>query len=524
MRLLIITLISICFLSCNDTDVAEQSSPLNVLFILVDDLGYNDLGYMGSEYYETPHIDRLAEKGTIFTQAYAGSRVCSPSRATIMTGQFTARTGITDWIGASGGEKWRRHNRHDKLLPASYNHHLDHNKMVLPEAMKSAGYRTFFAGKWHLGSEGSYPEDHGFDINIGGYESGSPRGGYFAPYTNPKMEVGPDGENLTMRLADETADFIRSHQDTAFMAFLSFYAVHGPIQTTREKWSKYRQKAVESGVEHPGYKMERVLPYRLYQDNPVYGGLVESMDDAVGKVMNTLEETELLDKTIIIFTSDNGGVVSGDNYSTNLSPLRGGKGYQWEGGIRVPLIIYYPDTENGQKINKIETPVSGADLYPTILEMTDIDVDIMHVMDGQSIWPLMQGKEITKRPMIWHYPHYGNQGGNPSSIIRIGNWKMVWYYETEMAELFDLSNDLSEGTNVADDHPDKVNAMKNQLMDYLMEMNAQFPVPDPEFNPAERAEWEKNVQTRRMANLEQLRKDRLSEDYQPNENWWGSQL
>ncbi len=338
-------------------------------------------------------------------------------------------------------------------------------------------------------------------------------------YNNPKLKNGPDGENLSMRLANETAHFIQENQDTSFFALLSFYAVHGPIQTTREKWAKYRNKAINAGVREPGYRMERVLPYRLHQDDPVYGGLVESMDDAVGKVMNTLEETGLLDKTIVIFTSDNGGVVSGDNYSTNLSPLRGGKGYQWEGGIRVPLVIYYP----GINPAKIKTPVSGADLYPTILDLTGTSADIPQTMDGRSILPIIDGEKLEERPLIWHYPHYGNQGGEPSSVIRMGDWKLIWYYEDEHAELYQLSSNLSEEHDVAESHPDRVEQMKEKLMDYLQETGADFPEMDPEYDKTARQKWENNIRTKRMPDLENLRTERLSEDYQPNENWWGSE-
>src|SRR5690606_27121031 len=223
----------ICFLTLNacQTKKEEPQKP-NILFILADDFGYHDLSVMGSNYYETPNIDRIASEGMIFTDGYANCQVCSPSRASIMSGKFTARHGITDWIGAATGEEWRKQGRHNKLLPPEYAHNLPHEYVTLPEALKEAGYKTFFAGKWHLGSEGSWPEDHGFDINKGGWDKGSPMGGFYAPWENPRLENGPDGESLTMRLAQETANFLKEHQDTSFFAFLSFYAVHAPLQTT----------------------------------------------------------------------------------------------------------------------------------------------------------------------------------------------------------------------------------------------------------------------------------------------------
>ena len=307
--LLFIASMFFSLLSCQPKEVAEEASPkTNVLFILADDLGYHDLSCMDSKYYETPNIDRISNEGMTFTDGYATCQVCSPSRASIMTGKFPARHGITDWIGARTGEEWRKAGRYNQLLPPEYNRNLPHDDLSLAEAMKEAGYKTFFAGKWHLGSKGSWPTDHGFDINKGGWDVGSPRGGFFAPWENPNLESGPDGENLSMRLGKETAEFIKSNKDTSFFAFLSFYAVHGPIQTTQEKWAKYRQKAEDMGIAESGFEMGHFLPIRQVQDNPVYAGLVEAMDDAVGVVLQALEESGVADNTIVIFTSDNGGV------------------------------------------------------------------------------------------------------------------------------------------------------------------------------------------------------------------------
>lgn len=243
----------------------------------------------------------ILKEGTVFTQGYACSAVCSPSRASIMTGQFTARHGITDWVGAKSGTEWRTEKRFSKLLPAKYIHELPKADALLPEVMKANGYKTFFAGKWRLGEKGSYPEDHGFNINKGGWEVGSPKGGYFSPWENPSLPNVKDGENLEMRLAKETSAFIEQQKDTPFFAFLSFYAVHGPIQTIEEKWKKYRAKAEKNGLTQSGYVMEKDLPIRQVQDNPVYGGLIESMDDAVGEVLNTLKRLNFLKKKGSIF-------------------------------------------------------------------------------------------------------------------------------------------------------------------------------------------------------------------------------
>ncbi|WP_236975018.1 sulfatase [Membranihabitans maritimus] len=502
-----------------DKTIQDTEKP-NVLFILVDDMGYMDLSCMGSEFYETPNIDRLAAKGVLFTRGYSSSRVCSPSRASIMTGMFTARHGITDWIGAASEEAWRSRGRHDKLLPSPYIHQLPKEKIVLPEAMKENGYLTFFAGKWHLGDKGSYPEDHGFDINIGGFERGSPPGGFFSPYKNPKMEDGPNGENLTKRLARETAKFITSAKDTSFFAYLAFYAVHAPVQSTKEGWAKYRAKLEDKDIPQQGFEMEEVLPIRKYQDQPVYAALVESVDQAVGIVINALTENNLENNTIVVFTSDNGGVASGDAYATSNTPLRGGKGYQWEGGTRVPYIIYAPGMKkNTSTINK---PVFSTDFYPTLLDLTGSSPKADQHIDGISLKALLNGETYSERPFYTHYPHYGNQGGKPSSTITTGKWKLIHYYETNTTELYDLAEDLSETNDISGKKPDRVISMKKQLFDWLHTVNAKFPEPDPQFDPKAREKWENNIKTKRWQNLENQRQAMLKEDWKPNNDWWGS--
>ncbi len=503
-------------LSCS-----RQPEPPNIVFILTDDLGWADLGFSGSSYYDTPHLNRLASQSMAFTRGYAASRVCSPSRASIMTGQFTARHGITDWIGAHTGTDWRKLGRHDKLLPAEYRHALSHEATTLPEALKKEGYKTFFAGKWHLGSEGSYPEDHGFDINVGGLEKGSPPGGFFAPFNNPKLEDREPGENLTMRLARETAEFIKSHKDSTFFAFLSFYAVHAPLQTTKEKWQKYRAKAEGQGIAESGFTMERNLPIRQVQDNPVYAGLVESVDDAVGLVLKTLEEFGLEDNTIVVFTSDNGGVASGDAYATSNLPLRGGKGYQWEGGIREPYLIKVPALDiQGQQC---DVPVTGADFYPTLLDLAGLELRPQEHKDGVSLLPLLQGGEIAGRTLYWHYPHYGNQGGDPSSIIQEGGWKLIYYWEDGHSELYKLEADIGEENNLAQEEPETALRLEKQLLEWLAGLHAEVPVPDPEYNPILGRERQERIVNKLWPRLEEQRLEFLRPGWQPNEDWWGSE-
>lgn len=517
--------LSVLTMSCQPDVRGKAERRPNVLFILADDLGYHDLSGTGSAYYETPNIDRIAVEGMCFTNGYASCQVCSPSRASILSGKFPARHGITDWIGARAGEQWRKAGRFSKLLPPAYGRELPRPYIVLPEAMKDAGYKTFFAGKWHLGGEGSLPEDHGFDINIGGYQAGSPAsGGYFSPFNNPKMADREDekGMSLSMKLAKETVRFMRENKDSAFFAFLSFYAVHGPIETSQEKWAKYRQKAEDMGIAETGFKMGRYLPIRQVQDNPVYAGLVETMDDAVGVVLNALDDMGLADNTIVIFTSDNGGVAAGDAFATSNLPMRGGKGYQFEGGLRVPYFIKVPWLDIAGR--RSTTPVIGTDFYPTILELIGADLRPEEHMDGTSLVPLLTGSKMEERALIWHYPHYGNQGGEPSSVIRLRGWKLIHYYEDGREELYNLNVDPEEADDVSAENPELAKKLRAQLFAYLDEVGARFPQPDPEYNADLEKAYLKKVKEQRLPRLEQQRRKFLSPDFDPGNDWWGSKV
>ncbi|WP_246124743.1 sulfatase [Algibacter pacificus] len=510
--------------SCKNKDVVvknESAKKPNIVFILADDLGAHDLSYAGSKYYETPNIDGLANDGVQFTQGYAACQVCSPSRASLMSGQYTARHGVTDWIGAATGEKWGDY-YNTKVMPPEYNHAIPEDNITIAEALKTNGYKTFFAGKWHLGDEPHTPENNGFEINIGGWEVGSPKGGYYAPWSNPKLEAKHDGENLTMRLANETASFITEHKDEPFFAFLSFYAVHGPIETTQAKWSKYRNKAEAQGIPESGYKMERNLPIRTVQDNPIYAGLIESMDDAVGVVLKRLKELGLDKNTIVVFTSDNGGVASGDAFSTTNFPLRGGKGYQWEGGIREPYLIKAPMLKNTPKT--IDYPVSGIDFYPTLLDLVGAEKDPKQVIDGVSLVPLLEGKGLNTRPLFWHYPHYGNQGGEPVSIIRKEAYKLIHYWEDGHDELYNLSLDPGENQDISKDNLEVVENLRTQLDAYLKSVNARIPQPYEKYDDAKAKQRYKSRKNKMLPNLEKQRKDFLKEDFKPNEDWYNSSL
>ncbi len=494
---------------------AEQP---NILLILVDDLGWNDLSTMGSTYYETPNVDYLARHGVKFNAGYAGCAVSSPSRASILTGKSPVNHGITSWIGDPSGEAWRKKGQQDMLLPADYSHSMKRSEFTLPMALQKEGYETHLVGKWHLGDEYK-PTDFGFDINIGGWEAGGPRGGYFSPYANPALEDGERGENLTLRLAQEAVGVMKKSNKPTF-TMLSFYAVHAPIQTTRDRWEYYRQKALSQGISEQGFEDAKRLPMRSHQDNPIYAGLVEQMDQGVGYVLDYLKESGKDQNTIIIFTSDNGGVVAGDNFSTSLKPLKGGKGMQWEGGTRVPYIIYNPMASYAQSIH--DEPVIGMDIYPTILDFVGAKLRPSQHIDGVSLKPLLEGHTPAERNLYWHYPHYGNQGGEPSSIVRSGDWKLIYYHEDGRRELYNLASDIGETTDLYTTETQVAERLRRDLDSWLKECDAKFPTPDPIYNKAASDKARITRKAKAMSRQEALRQEQYGSDWSPNATWWDS--
>ena len=506
-------------LICSWATDAAAAEKRNFVFILVDDLGCRDLGVEGSQFYETPHIDALADSGMRFTHGYAACQVCSPSRASIMLGKAPPRHGITNYIGAKSGKAYQRN---DPVMPAEYVKNLPAEDTTLAEALRDGGYKTFFAGKWHLGSKGSWPEDHGFDINVGGWDGGGPAGGYFAPWQNPCLPNPPAGTSLATHLASETASFIESHQSEPFLAFLSFYHVHSPIQTTQPLWNKYRQKATESGAatNSDRFKFDRRLPVRQVQDNPIYAGMMETLDDSVGIVMEKLRETGLDENTVVIFTSDNGGVSSGDAYSTSLLPLRGGKGRQWEGGIREPYYVRVPGLTPPGSVT--EVPAIGMDFFPTILELAGLPQLPEQHVDGVSLVPVLEGGSIDQRDLFWHYPHYGNQGGEPSSIIRSQVWKLIFYHEDQRIELYNLADDIGEKRDLSSKFADRAAEMKSRLDAWLAETGAVMPQADPRFDRQKYQAKLNNARTQHLKKLNQRHANFLNPNWKPNQNWWGS--
>lgn len=457
----------------------EEQKP-NILFIMVDDLGWADVGCNNPEtFYETPNINRLADEGMRFTNAYAACPVCSPTRASIMTGKYPARLNTTDYFGAPQPQTVNRHwTRNKPLLPAPYNDRMPLEETSLAEALKEAGYATFFAGKWHLGPEGYWPEDQGFDVNKGGIQRGGPYGGkkYFSPYGNPRLEDGPDGEHLPDRLASETVKFIREHPDQPFLAYLSFYSVHTPLMAREDLKEKYVKKRESVPPEAWGQEGERKV--RLVQNHAVYAGMVEAMDIAVGKVLTYLRETGLDENTVVFFMSDNGGLSTSEGHPTSNLPLRAGKGWLYEGGIREPMIIKWPGTTQPGSI--CEIPVISTDFYPTILDMANIPPEPDQHKDGISLVPLLEGrKKLDREGLFWHYPHYGNQGGSPGSAIRTGDYKLIEFFEDQHVELYHLGNDIGEKKNLADSIPEKANELMERLHSWQKETGARFPTPNP---------------------------------------------
>ncbi len=451
----------------------EESRP-NFLFILVDDLGWTDLGAYDSEFYETPNLDMLSQKGVVFTDAYASSPVCSPTRASIMTGKYPARLNITDWI--PGNEPQNR-----KLIGPVDKHQLPLEETTLAEALKNEGYATFFAGKWHLGDTGYFPVDQGFDINKGGHHMGQPPGGYYSPYNNPVLDDGPEGEYLTDRLATETLGFIKQNKDRPFLAYLAFYTVHTPIQECKKHVDHFKDKKTLPGFKTcPGLIDEHEGSTRTRQNDAAYASMVHSMDENVGRIIDYLDESGLLENTYIIFTSDNGGlstVRKGYTAPTSVKPLRAGKGWCYEGGIRVPLIICGPGIDHFTS----DEPVSSIDFYPTILEMAGIDSWRDRDIDGVSLNPVLEGKGLDREAIFWHYPHYHGSTWTPGAAIRAGDWKLVEFYDYEKTELYNLAEDIGETNDLSGEYPEKLRELKDLLVKMQEETGALFPQKNPAY-------------------------------------------
>lgn len=462
----IITLLSIVKI----TNVAARERP-NIVLIVIDDWGWTDAGCYGSTFYETPNIDKLASEGMRFTDAYAAHPVCSPTRASIMSGKNPGRINITQWIrGSADGVPYVRQ------LPLS--------EVTVAEAFKDSAYSTFFAGKWHLcengNSETYFPRNQGFDINKGGCHWGSPSGGkrYFSPYNNPQLSNGSAGEYLTDRLTDESLTFIGNNKTNEFFVDLCHYAVHTPIQAKSADISYFKGKAdtLPAHTTYKNYPSDGVT-VRVYQDNYTYAAMVKSVDESIGRIMDKLETEGISENTIIILTSDNGGFSTsktGKHGPTCNTPLRYGKGWCYEGGIRVPLIIKWP----GKVIpgSECSVPVISHDFYPTMLEMADLPLRPEQHIDGVSLVPLLQQTgSIDRECIYWHYPHNHGSGHKPSSAVRCGDYKLIEFFnKPHHAELYNLKDDIGETNDLASQNPNIYNELLTKLYEWRIEVDARM--------------------------------------------------
>ncbi len=434
------------------------AKPMNVVLVLADDFGWTDLHSYGSDLYGSPNIDRLAADGVRFTQNYSACTVCSPTRAALLTGKYPARLHITDWIPGLPPEN-------PKLIVPDFTKQLPLEEKTIADVLHAAGYATASIGKWHLGGPPFYPEHHGFDINIAGTDAPRPFPGYFAPYAIDTIKQGPKGEYITDRLGVEADKFIRANADKPFFLYLPHFAVHLPVNAKKKLTAKYQAK-VHDGMRHT---------------NAAYAAMIDSMDQTVGKLRKTLDELKLADNTLFIFTSDNGGRIP----TTSNAPLRAGKGSCYEGGVRVPLIVYWPGvTKAGATCDE---PVITMDLLPTILEILGRSPAPNNVCDGVSLVPLLrEGGQLADRPLFWHYPHYQHyqkEGTTPYAAVRRGDYKLIEFFDGAPTELYNEREDISEKKNLASEQPERVKALRDELHAWQKTIGAQMPTPNPNYDP-----------------------------------------
>jgi arylsulfatase A-like enzyme len=445
--------------------VSAQPARPNVVFLLVDDLGWGDFGCYGAKFNETPNIDKLATQGLRFTNAYSACTVCSPSRAAILSGCYPARLHLTDWIAGHKQPK-------AKLAIPDWKMKIDHERVLLPEALKEAGYATAFFGKWHLMPNGQpdfekhYPTDHGFDINIGGREWGQPKGPgkYFAPFGMPNLD-GKPGDYLTDSLTDEAIAFLdKTRRDKPFLLYFSYYTVHAPLMAPPDLVAKYTKKA------------ENFDNTRNELLNPARAGMVESLDRSVGRLMAKLGEMGIAGNTLVFLTGDNGG-----DHRETTGGLRDFKGFSHEGAVREPLVARWPGAIPAG--TTCDVPVIGTDFYPTILDLAGLDLRAEQHQDGVSIAPVLKDPKATipRDNLYWHYPHYHRT--KPYGAIRHGDWKLIEFFEDGSVELFNLKSDPQEKNDLAKEHPERAAELLGKLTAWRKSVGAQMPTPNPNYDP-----------------------------------------
>jgi arylsulfatase A-like enzyme len=450
------------FFSASDGVAADAPKP-NFVFILIDDMGWRDAGCYGSTFYQTPHIDRLAAGGMRFTDAYAACPVCSPTRASILTGRYPPRYNLTTFLPG------RKDMPSQKLLQPKINLQLPLGEVMIPKLLKPAGYVSASIGKWHLGGKDHAPENFGFDLNIGGSGGGSPPSGYFKFAKVPNLQARDDNEYLTDRLTEEAEKFIDKNRDKPFFLYLPHYAVHIPLQARKDLIAKYEKKADP----------------KAEQNNAIYAAMMESVDESVARIVKKLDELKLAERTVIFFFSDNGGlsVKEGPNTpATSNAPLRAGKGYVYEGGIREPLIVRWPGVIKPGTVS--DTPVISVDFLPTILELAGVKAELPNPIDGVSLAPfLKQTGGLKPRELYWHFPHYTNQMGRPGGAVRQGDWKLIERYEDGKLELLNLKDDIGEKNDLSAKMPDKTKELHQKLVEWRKATGAKMPTPNPDYKP-----------------------------------------
>lgn len=454
--------IALCLLVSFQLRGSAADRAPNVILILIDDMGWTDLSCYGSKFYETPNIDRLAASGMRLTNGYSACTVCSPTRSAVMTGKYPARLHITDWIAG--------HDRpFAKLKIPDWRQYLPHEEVTIAETFKAGGYVTCHIGKWHLGNEPYWPTTQGFDINIGGNHRGQPPS-YFFPYEReniklPGLSEGKSSEYLTDRLTDEAIAFVAANKDKPFFLYLPHYGVHTPLQAKPEKIAKYQAKANPSSGQH----------------NATYAAMIESLDEGIGRLMEHLAALKLRDNTIVVFTTDNGGLEL--NQVTDNDPLRAGKGSAYEGGVRVPFIVSYPATIRAGSTSDL--PAMSIDLAPTLVELCGLTPKPQQpTWDGVSIAPaLLEKGNVNREALYWHYPHYHPGGATPYGAVRAGDWRLVEFYEDGKVELYNLKNDIGETKDLAASQPLRRDELLAMLRKWRTEVGAQMPSPNPNHDP-----------------------------------------
>ena len=522
---LILTILLTATLAWISSSHAAERAP-NIVFFLVDDLGWKDLGCYGSSFYETPHVDQLAQQGVRFTNAYAACHVCSPTRASIMTGKYPARLKLTDWLSG------RREFPFQQLQNAEIVQQLPLSEVTIAEALKQHGYQTMHIGKWHLGEDPYGPLQQGFNKRVPQWNKGWPKAGYHAPFKFADM-VDQPGEYLTDRLTDSAEAFIQANQDRPFFLYLSHFAVHDPIQGREDLVDQYHKKlrltAKPTGPDfilegnpddpqpasrqqldelakqasHQGYKVlpQRTVKIKQHQDNPQFAAMVSAMDESLGRIVKTLESVGVSENTIIVFFSDNGGMSAANfgnpkrvvrptqldaAFSTSNLPLRGAKGWLYEGGIRVPLIVKWPGT-NGTRHGKAgevcDEPVISTDFFPTLLEMAGLPAMPQQAVDGVSFAAALEGKTFERGPLFWHFPHYSNHGmQSPGGAIRSGHYKLLESFENGTLQLYNLQDDLGEQHDLVSKQPAIAKQLHGQLQAWRERVHANMMPPNPNYN------------------------------------------